>query len=196
MLQTTVSDSIAIGTAYDDQDPGRALLRRIGRHDRQAMADFYTRFQESVFRFALARTGDPAFASEVLNDTMLCVWQDAGRFRGEARVLTWLLGIAYRKAMDQMRRALRHPAEVLDENLEDEGASVDLAEVLQRMDDIQRVHAAIARLSDAHRTVLHLAFFEDLPYAEIAAVLACPEGTVKTRVFHAKQTLKRLLVAM
>lgn len=195
MLQTTAHNSLAIGTPFADEDPATRLLRRIARQDRQAMAEFYTRFQESVFRFALSRTGDANLAGEVLNDTMLCVWLDADRFRGDAQVLTWVLGIAFRKSMDQMRRSLRHPAEPLDEDLRDEGASVDLCEVLQRMDDIQRVHAAIDKLSEAHRVALHLAFFEDLPYAEIATVLGCPEGTVKTRVFHAKQMLKRLLLA-
>lgn len=195
MLQTTAHNSLAIGTPFEDEDPATRLLRRIARQDRQAMSEFYTRFQESVFRFALSRTGDASLAGEVLNDTMLCVWLDAGRFRGDARPLTWVLGIAFRKSMDQMRRLLRHPAEALDEDLRDEGASVDLSEVLQRMDDVQRVQSAIAKLGEAHRVALHLAFFEDLPYAEIATVLGCPEGTVKTRVFHAKQMLKRLLLA-
>jgi RNA polymerase sigma-70 factor (ECF subfamily) len=103
-----------------------------------------------------------------------------------------LLGIAYHKTVDLMRSRQRHEADELDPALPDEEAT-DMALVLQRMEDIGRVQEALAQLKPMQRCVLHLAFYEDLPYAEIAGVLECPEGTVKTRVFHAKQALKRLL---
>lgn len=192
MLQMMASDSFTIDAAFADADPAALLLRRIAGRDRQALDQLYGLFQESVYRFALARLNDQAAASDVLNETMLEVWQAADRFRGDSKARTWILGIAFHKTMDLMRTRYRHETEELDPAMPDTDAT-DMALVLQRMEDIGRVQDALACLSQTQRSVLHLAFYEDLPYAEIARVLECPEGTVKTRVFHAKQVLKRLL---
>jgi RNA polymerase sigma-70 factor (ECF subfamily) len=123
---------------------------------------------------------------------MLQVWHDASRYRGESSVLTWVLGIAFHKSMDRLRTTCRHEADSLDPAMPDDGA-IDVDVVLERMDDIRRVRDAISKLSVIQRTALHLAFHDELQYSQMAKVLGCPEGTVKTRVFHAKQALKRLL---
>lgn len=193
MLHTMVGQGLAIGAETSDDAQAQSLIRRMATGDRRAMDQFYGRFQENVYRFALSRLNDPAAASDVLNETMLKVWQEAERFRGEARVLTWVLGICFHKTMDQMRSRYRHEGSELDPAMPDE-SEVEMSQVLSRMEDIGRVQEAVTRLSPVQRSVLHLAFYEDLPYAEIARVLECPEATVKTRVFHAKRALKSLLV--
>lgn len=186
------AQAIAAGRGFEDADPAAVLLRHIALGDRGAMDRFYRMFQDNVFRLALSRLNDFAAASDVLNETMLKVWLEAKRFRGESGVLSWVLGIAFNKSMDQLRGRYRHQAEELDPAMPEVDAT-DMALVLERMDDMARVQAAMTHLTVIQRTALHLAFFEDLTYADMARVLGCPEGTVKTRLFHAKQALKRLL---
>ncbi len=175
-----------------EADPDRALLVEIARGSQPAMEQFYRRYGARIYRFALARLNDPLAADDIVNDVMLKVWTDAGRFRADAQVSTWVLGIAYHRAMDLLRVKYRQSGEPLDEQLQDSGEP-ELSTVLVAAEDAQRVQRALQRLSDVHRTVLHLAFFEDLGYDRIAEILGVPEGTVKSRVFHAKQVLKRHL---
>lgn len=174
------------------EDPGQKLIQGIASRDRKAMERFYGLYQEKVYRFAASRLNDPEAAADILNEVMLKVWTDGRGFRGESRVLTWVLGITFHKSMDRMRDRYRYPASELDPDLVEEDA-LDMSVVMERVNDVQRVQGAMARLPDLQRTALHLAFFEDMPYAEIAAVMGCPEGTVKTRVYHGKQALKQLL---
>jgi len=170
------------------------LLAGIARGREQDLAEFYRRYHGRVYAFLLRKLGDAADAAETANEVMMDVWRGAARFEGRSRPLTWVLGIAQHKAVDRVRR--RRPdtacADPLDaESLED--ASAGAMDLVARKQDAEHVRRCLEQLSEAHRAVVHLAFFEDLGYAEIAAILECPEGTVKTRMFHAKQGLKRCL---
>ncbi len=172
-----------------DDDLG--LLARIAARDQQALADFYRRHESRVYSFALRRLSDPHAAADVVMETMMAVWNGAAGFRGGSQVTTWLLGIAHRKTVDLIRRRSRHDAEPLDFDVADD--SGDFAAALEAAEDGAQLKRCIEALPGSQRDVLHLAFFEDLSYPEIARVVDCPEGTVKTRVFHAKKRLKRCL---
>jgi len=181
---------MSAGAAADEA----ILLAGIARGREQDLAEFYRRYHGRVYAFLLRKIGDAADAAEAANEVMMEVWRSAARFEGRSRPLTWVLGIAQHKAVDRVRRrpADRASGEALDaERLEDTNAGA--MDLLARKQDAKRVRRCLEQLSEAHRAVVHLAFFEDLGYAEIAAILDCPEGTVKTRMFHAKQGLKRCL---
>lgn len=178
-------------SAHDPQ-AAETLIACMARGEERALAQFYDAFHGRVYAFALRLVHEPADAAEVLNEVMLEVWRRAAAFEGRSRALTWVLGIAHHKSIDRVRA--RRPGGVDDAVL----ASVaddapPAAEVLARLEDGARVRACLEQLSEAHRQVLHLAFFDDLPYPEIAKVVGVPLGTVKTRVFHAKQLLKQCL---
>lgn len=175
--------------AFSDE----VLIRQIAGGSRPAMERFYRRHAARIHRFALSRTGDPLAADDVVSETMLRVWTDARHFRADSRGSTWWLGIAFHLAMNLMRSRYRHPCEPVDDETP-EFDPIDVGAAIDGARDAARVQAAMAKLSDDHRTVLHLAFFEDLGYEDIAGILGCPEGTVKSRVFHAKQQLKRRLI--
>ena len=175
-----------------DGETAEALIARMARGEERALARFYDAFHGRVYAFALRLVREPADAAEVLNEVMLEVWRRAAGFEGRSRALTWVLGIAHHKAIDRVRS--RRPAFADDavlEHVADDAPAA--AEVFARLEDRARLQACLERLSDAHRLVLHLAFFDDLPYPEIAEVVGVPLGTVKTRVFHAKQLLKQCL---
>ncbi len=169
------------------------LLSGIARGREQDMAEFYRLYHGRICAFVLRQLGNAADAADVANEVMLEVWRGAGTFEGRAKVLTWVLGIAHHKSVDRVRRSgYKAASEELDADEiadESEGA-VDL---LARLQEAELVKRCLERLPDTHRTVVHLAFYEDLGYGEIASILRCPEGTVKTRMFHAKKGLKRCL---
>lgn len=182
-----------------DEDQARdaevsGLLARIGTGDRQAMEQLYRAYQSRVYRFARSRLNDSFAAADVLHETMIEIWRHAGRFEGRSRALTWILGIANHKVMDQLRKQSRHVVQEPDESLPD-SESPTAESLVETAQNQTRVLECLSRLSEKHREVLHLAFYQDLPYGEIAALVGCPEGTVKTRVFHAKEALKKCLAS-
>ncbi len=179
-----------------DAESAEALLERIAAGSEVALEAFYRLTHRRVYAFTLKRVGDPAVAADILNDVMLQVWHHAGRFEGRSRAMTWVLGIAHHKVMDALRRRGREDRhEELDDSIPDEDSAGGL-DAVAGVEDASAVRRCLEKLSDAHRTVVHLAFFEDLSYAEIADIAGCPLGTVKTRMMHAKNALKRCLQAL
>ena len=186
---------VAARTMKVEQPAGELsdLLRAVADGDTDALADLYRRLESSIYAFAMSRLGDREQAAEVVHEAMLEVWRRAGTFRGRSRVLTWILGIARHKILDAQRRSRRwRPEPPPDEEVADTTAPAPFDRVHrdQRRD---AVRGALAGLSRNHREVIHLAFYQDLSYPEISRLLDIPEGTVKTRVFHAKKAMRRRL---
>ncbi len=178
----------------EDPEASR-LLERIAGHDEAAMATFYKLFGRQVYAFALRQLSHPDEAEETVIETMMEVWNAAGRFAGQSQVRTWLFGIARHRALDKLRRRGRGEwvdIDELGETLADENDESGF-ERLAREQRAEHVGHCLERLSPEHRECLHLVFFEEMGLAEVAEIQQVPEGTVKTRVFHAKKTLRRCL---
>jgi RNA polymerase sigma-70 factor (ECF subfamily) len=184
-------------TQRSRKEPGEerafALLERIGRGDQAALRELYRAYSRSIYAFALRRLRDAAEAEEIVVDTMHEVWRHPQRFRGESKFSTWLLGIARFKLLSLIRSREPEHAEIgdLEETLEseDDGSFEILAKKQRR----EAVRECMDRLSPEQRECLHLVFYEGYALAEVAAVLGCPENTVKTRLFHARRKLKNSL---
>ncbi len=170
----------------------RQLLAAIADGREDALRRFYERHHARIYRYALARLAEPADAADVVNDVMLQVWRGAASFRERSRVTTWLLGIAHHKVLDHLRRRGRHPTEELDERLPDD-TTPDIESRLSAEQDFSRLHDCMEQLSPVQRQVLELTFFDDCSYPEVARIMGCPHGTVKTRVFHARKLLRDCL---
>jgi RNA polymerase sigma-70 factor (ECF subfamily) len=178
-----------------DNDEVKLLLERIGREEQAAFRQLYKAFSRKVYAYVLNMLNDHARAEEVLVDTFYEVWRHPQRFRGDSQFSTWVIGIARRKALMVYRA--RRPDEVhadLDDIVETTAADTPdaFAELAgkQRREGVQH---CMGKLSDEHRECLHLVFYEGLSLAEVAQVQNCPEGTVKTRIFHARQKIKNCL---
>ncbi|WP_068828997.1 sigma-70 family RNA polymerase sigma factor [Pseudomonas sp. BMS12] len=170
------------------------LLQRIAGGDQQALRQFYERFHGVVYQFSLRTLHNGADAAEVLNEVMLEVWRRAASFAGQSQVRTWLLSITRYKSIDLLRR--KRPTELLDEaSLEVEGAgeSCPASLAIELGQQGAQVRQCLDRLKEGHRQVVYLTFFEELSYPEIAEIMAIPNGTVKTRMLHAKQQLLQCL---
>ena len=168
------------------------LLQHVAMGDQAALDPLYTRHAAVLLRYLRQLTRDTLEAEEILQDTFVAAWTSAKRFEERSTVRTWLFSIARRQWRDRHRRhaldlapdadldQLTDPAPTPDENALAAVASEELS-------------ALVERLSPAHRDVLALAFVDELSYAEIAQVLDVPVGTVKSRLNHAKQALKKLV---
>jgi RNA polymerase sigma-70 factor (ECF subfamily) len=168
-----------------------SLLARVGKGDKAAMRLLYERHSDAVYHFIRARLRDPFEAADVMQEVFLETWRAAARFEGRAAARTWILGIARNKAVDRVRRDGRIVHGELDPELRDEAP--DPEAVAAAASDAARVRECIGRLSDAHRSAIHLAFYQELPYGDIAAVEGVPVGTIKTRILHAKRLLMHCL---
>jgi RNA polymerase sigma-70 factor (ECF subfamily) len=178
-----------------DNDRVRELLERIARHDEPAFRQLYKAFSRRVFAYVLNMVKDHARAEEILVDTMYEVWRAPSRFRGDAQFGTWLIGIARNKAL--MAYRARRPDEDHDD-VEDiaETHAADTPDGFAQLAAKQRsegVRHCMGRLSEEHRECMHLVFFEGFSLAQVAEVQGCPENTVKTRLFHARQKIKKCL---
>ena len=165
----------------------RALLRAVAAHDAGAFRALYHALRPVLARhlFRLVRRAD--HVEELLNDVMWVVWRNAGTFRGDAQVTTWVLGIATLKCRRAYQRWRREEAQ-FDAGFDAEAeATEDPAPVDQALE------RGLAQLSAEHRDTLELTYYHGYSCAEVAQLRGCPVGTVKTRLFHARRRLKQWL---
>jgi RNA polymerase sigma-70 factor, ECF subfamily len=170
------------------------VLRRIGAGDREALRELYTAYYHRLLRFIYRITHRLDLAQEGVNDVMLVVWRNSQSFGHRSSVSTWLMGIAYRKALKSLEASRRWS---------DRFASVDFDVFVERSEppgehsddgDLRDLlEEAMRHLSPEQRAVVELTYFYGCTYEEIAAVAGCPVNTVKTRMFHARAKLKHLL---
>ena len=172
--------------------PGeRELLERVKMHDLDAFERLYRIYQPRLARFLTNLVKRPQLVEEVLDDTMMVVWNTAGSFRGTSKLSTWVFAIAYRKAL---KARMRWPDPLEDQQF-DNRVSNDAAPdaELERSRIRNALVDAMEGLSAEQRAVVDLTYFHDLGYREIAEILGCPVDTVKTRMFHARRRLRQAL---
>ena len=167
------------------------LISRISNGDKSALAELYRQLEKPVYRFIQSKLNDPFESSDILHDVFIEVWRSAGRFEGRSKVRTWIFGIAYRKVIDHFRKSGR--VSVTDDLPETADESADAEACLAAGQEAEHVRHCLGTLKPEHQTTISLAFYEDMSYGEIAGVTDVPEGTVKTRIYHAKKLLMRCL---
>ena len=168
-----------------------ALVERVAAGDLRAFEMLYRSYHPRLDRFLGLMTARRNVVEEALNDTMFVVWKSASAYNRTSKVSTWIFAIAYRTTL----KALRQQDEPVDASAIDELSSDEPGPEQQL--STGQTRAALLRalegLSTEQRSVLVLAYFNDLPYAEIARIADCPVDTVKTRVFHGRRRLRALL---
>jgi RNA polymerase sigma-70 factor (ECF subfamily) len=148
-----------------------------------------------IHRAALVLTGNPWDADDLAQETFLALARSSERFEGRSRVYTWLYGILLN--LDRRRRRRRgtwqRKLRVLWAGECDERAAPPAETAIEVGEWKRSLWAEVARLPDGQRQALVLRFSEQLRYDEIAAVLGCPLGTVKSRIFHGLAALRERL---
>ena len=161
------------------------------RGDAAAFETLYRLYHPRLTNFVIKIVRRPQLVEEVLNDTMMAVWQKPDSFQGSSKLSTWIFAIAYRKALKGLRRK-QDPMEDPDaaERASEEDSPEESHAGTRRRD---RLSEALQQLSPAHRAVVDLTYYHELDYGEIARILGCPVGTVKTRMFHARRRLREVI---
>jgi RNA polymerase sigma-70 factor (ECF subfamily) len=168
------------------------LLRCIANGDKTALKILYLRHRERIYRFVVRLSSSDSIADEAVNEVFLAVWRNAGKFKGESQVATWLLSIARFKAFTESRRRSEVP---LDERsaalIEDPtDGPATFVEKRQRSDILQR---CLGKLTPIHRDVINLIYYQGKKIEEVARSTGTPAATIKTRLHYARIRLAELL---
>ncbi len=167
----------------------RQLITRIAQEDRKAFEELYNLYHRRMARFLTRLTRRYDIAEEVINDTFWVVWRKAGDFRGDSQPSTWILGIAYRKA----RSAFRASARLAEQDLEgtEEALTTEAPANTEELRDW--LGQALDQLPLEQRMAVEMCYELGYSCEEIGTIMDCPANTVKTRLFHARAKLQKLL---
>lgn len=168
------------------------LLEQVATRDKVAFEKLYARYYSQLSRYLARLLRRPDLVEEIVNDTMFVVWEKAGTFEGRSKVSTWITGIAYLKGIKALDRLRTMPDQQSDgpTEVDELESSTDIIARLGLEDWLQ---GGLDLISPDQRSVVELTYFQGFSYQEIADIMDCPVNTVKTRMFHARRRLAKLL---
>ena len=171
-------------------ETSEALLLRVGAGDREAFALLFQSFAPRVKSYLIRLGAAAAQAEDLAQEAMVSVWRRAGSYDArKAAASAWIFVIARNAWIDRLRREKVELAYLkgVDESTNDDELP---DEAVERVETEAKMRAALETLSEDQRQVVKLSFFEDRPHSEIAAMLALPLGTVKSRLRLALMKLR------
>jgi len=139
-------------------------------------------------RYARAMLGDRAAADDLVQDTLERAWSRFAQWRPGSDLRAWLFGIMHNLRVDQLRRGALSTLS-LDEEADDVPTRATQTDRLEVMD----LEAALRQLPDEQREVLLLVALEEMSYAEVAAALGIPAGTVMSRLARGRERLRLIM---
>lgn len=186
--------------------PDAVLIDGARRGDRAAFDQLITRYQHRTYRLALRLTGNGADAEEVTQDAFLQVFRKLTTFRGRSRFSTWLYRVVTNAALMHRRTSRRRPTESLDQYLPEftsngrhKRIDIDYAAVARVEDTVKRseltrlLFQALSRLPPGLRVAVVLRDLEEVPAAQVAAILGIDERALRQRVHRARLMLRGVL---
>ena len=195
--QGALSHDYVLRDRVQEQSPAQVtderLIRLVARGEASALETLYHRHSARLFNYLLRLIHEPTVAEDLLQEVFVAVWQGAGRFRGRSKVRTWLYRITHNKAVSWLRREQQTVG--LENAYELSSRSDPQQEAMAHWRG-EQIHTALDGLSDKHRSVLELAFYHGLKYQEIAEIIGCPVGTVKSRVSYARNYFGQALESL
>lgn len=166
------------------------MVLRAQLGDRDAYGGLFARYNPRLLYYLRRLVGSPADAEDVLQEVWITVVRKLATLEQPEAFRAWIYRIAHNRAISRLRSGRGEPPleELLDEHpLAATAESEDEAALAGH--DAEAIHAGLARLSPAHREVLTLRFLEELSYEEVADVVGCSLGTVRSRIHYAKKSL-------
>lgn len=181
----------------------RELLARAREGDPRAFCLLIEPLQTRLLRQAAALAGDASVAEDLVSEIRVRAWKSLSRYNQTCRLSTWLYGILLHCHQEAIRRARSRPVSLAQFPL------VEASELHQRHENnpfsgpspaaataqnetALQLNRCVAMLSEKHREVIQLRFFEDASLPDMAAVLGCSIGTVKSRLHHALEKLRKM----
>ncbi len=176
-----------------------ALVKRVQQGDKQAFNLLVLKYQTKIVNLVMRYVRDPDEANDVAQEAFLKAYRALPRFRGDSAFYTWLYRIAVNTAKNYLVAAKRRPVEY-DLDLQDPEQydmqarlkDIDSPERVIMKDEVQRtINEAIQDLPEDLRTAIVLRELEGMTYEEIAETMECPVGTVRSRIFRAREAISK-----
>ena len=175
------------------------LVERVQSGDRQAFELLVAKYQRRVLRLLSRLIRDPAEIEDVAQEAFIKAYRALPQFRGDSAFYTWLYRIAVNTAKNYLASQGRRPRPLAGPQTDEDGESFDLADVVEDINTpdavmhsrqvAEAVNSAIDSLSEDLRTAITLREIEGLSYEEIADAMRCPIGTVRSRIFRAREAI-------
>ena len=182
------------------EDADRDLVERCKTGDREAFRDLVTQHESTVFSAIVTMVNDPYEADDIAQEVFIKVHRSLKNFKGQSRFSVWLYRIAINQCLDHIKHRKLRPEGTSLESLKDQDdqhmdlffkdPSLDGAEIFEAHQLRDCVRRGVASLSPEHRAVIALKDLEGYSQDEIAEMLDCPVGTVKSRLTRAREALK------
>jgi RNA polymerase sigma-70 factor (ECF subfamily) len=174
------------------KSPDQELIESVAAGDKRALEQLFTRHSTRMYRFVLRITSNAPLSEDIVSEVFLEVWRRPGRFQARSQVSTWLFAIARNKALQALRSRRHKP-------IEEDGAAdaVDSASdpeaMLHEKSRSMVLNRCLSLLSPIQREIVDLVYYHEKSVAEVAQIVGIPAGTVKTRMFRARNRIAELL---
>jgi RNA polymerase sigma factor (sigma-70 family) len=182
-----------------EEPEDEVLVQRAQGGDTAAYEQLVRRYHGKIYGLVYSMTGNREDAEDVTQDVFLKAWKALGRFRGQSGFYTWIYRIALNRTINFRKKRNRRRNVSFDDFDPDIKQSESYREfstkgsVLRKMslsEFQKKMNEALLTLSDKHRAVVTMHDVQGMPHAEIAAVMKCSEGTVRSRLFYARKQLQ------
>lgn len=183
-----------------------SLIRKFKNGDEQSFKELVVRYQSRIYSIVLAMVRDKNEADDICQDIFIKVYRFLHQFKGKSKFFTWLYRLTINtciNAQNGRKRklstvSLSHPVGENEESLvafiEEDNTNNCALENLQNKELGMKLNLAIESLPDELKEVFVLREIDDLPYKELAKILQCSEGTIKSRLFRAREKLKEKIL--
>lgn len=180
----------------------RKLIEACQTGDQTAFEQLYRNYSRDVFSLAYRLTGSSQDAEEITQEVFVSVYRNLGRFQFQSAFSTWLYRIVVRRAADAFRKIKKVWARRVPLETDEPGGPIAYLsddretprDAMQESSREQQIERAIAELGEKHRAIIILRYIHDMSYEEIADILECRLGTVKSRLNRAHRLLHKALM--
>jgi len=184
-------------TSCDGEEANLALLHRCMTNDQDACSEFFSRYTRKIFNTAYRILGEEASAEDALQETLLNIYRGLANFRGDSRISTWVSRITVNVCLGILRKARnKHFIDLEDDAAKNLPAPptplVDPLEYAETEELSRLVEDTFTRMSGKQRDVVRLHDMEGHTIQEIARMMRCPSGTIKSRLFYGRQEFKAI----
>lgn len=183
--------------------PDVELVDRARQGDYSAYEELVRRYQRRIYALVYNMTSHKEDAEDMVQDVFVKAYRSLRGFKGDSSFYTWIYRIAVNRTINFLKKRKRHVSDVslddVDQAVERDPAFVELRSRESPVRDVtltelqKKLNTALQTLSENHRTVVVLHDIQGLPHEEIARIMDCSEGTVRSRLFYARQHLQREL---
>lgn len=183
-------------SSQEQQVKERSLIAKTAAGDGKAFEQLYRLYFNRLYQFIFHVIRRQDYIEEIINDVMYVVWEKASTYNHTCRPSTWILGIAYLKALKSAEQNLIREDRSAEFNDELDYFPDSGSKWIAELEVSNWLEVAFDKLSIEQRAVVEMTYYQGLHYNEISEIMQCPENTVKTRMFHARKILAKLFLEL